>query len=56
MNLGAERCSRLRGARCIPTCHFAIAVDLLRVELVVRRSVGQRDGRHPLQGHFGPCV
>ena len=54
MDLGAEHSSRLQGAQCISTCHSAIAVDLLRVELAARKSGGEGDGGHPLHGHFVP--
>lgn len=54
MDLEAEQCSRLRGAQCISTCHSAIAVDLLRVEQAARMSGGERDGGHPLHGHYVP--
>jgi hypothetical protein len=53
MDLGAEHCSCLREAQCTSTCHSAIAVDLLRVELVARRSGEERNGRQPLRGHLG---
>ncbi len=52
MVLEAGHCSRLRGARCISTCHSAIAVDLLREELAARKNE-EEGGRHPLQGHVG---
>jgi len=54
MDLGAEHCSRLRGAQCISTCHSAIAVDLLRVELAAQKSGWEGDERYPLHGHFVP--
>lgn len=52
MDPGAEHCSCLREAQCTSTCHSAIAVDLLRVELVAQRSGEERDVGQHLRGRL----